>query len=346
MGKRIINIALLVLAIVAFVLLAIYVVNWNSTVDTGNSDTNKANVANYKAIGALQSFDEGQQLLDEFLTAKVDAIGSNAKPGAYYTKVNNYIEKNQAICEQEEAQAQDFFCYLNILKGLKEADFKQFKADYPNNLTSLTKDGAGKEFTFGKEYVNDFKKVNTYEDLSNYINEDLSKKYTDFKTAQLTKEGQVKSVKTLQTVTDSVFKISAFDAKAKTAALEGFQNNFKKYQSMDKKLLGPAFSIIYIFAGIGIAAIFIFMLLGLFTDFKAKSKGLIAIAGVIVVALLCYLFAAPDATNAAFAKLSISPAMGRFIEAVAYFIYVLTVVGLGLLVYDLVSSMVKSGNRK
>lgn len=342
MVKRIINIAVFVVGIVSIVLCCMFVVLWNGSVANDASDKEKANVVNYKAVGTLQSFDQGEKFLNQFLSADINAIGSNAKPGKLYNDINAYIEKEQVAYEAEEAQAKDFFCYLNILKSLKKEDFATFKANYPKNMSSLTKDGAGQEFTFGKKYVDDFKAVKTYEDLNTYISEDLSKQYTEFKTAQLTKENELKSVKTLQTATDSIFKVSAFDKQAKEDALAKFQSNFKDYKTMDHNLLSPSFMLIYIMFVIALAAVVIFILVGILSNFKTSYKGLLAFLALIVIALLCYVIASPDVNNAAFTKLSISSSLGRFIEASCYLTYVLVVGALVALIACPVASWIKS----
>lgn len=346
MTRKIINIIVFAAAGVAILLTFFFVGLWSSSVENESSDVEKANVTSYKAIGTLQSFDEGQALLDKFLAANIDDIGSTAKPGKLYNEINQYVEKNQVVCETEEAQARDFFCYMNILKSLKEKDFPEFKKNFPHNMTSLTVNGEGNEFTFGKEYVGAFKKVNNYADLNSYITEELTNEYTQFKSAQLDKENQLKAVKSLQSATDSIFKISAFDKESKKNALTKFQGNFTTYKTSES-LLSYSFTLIYILFAVAFVAILFFIIFNVCTDFKNSYTILLILGGLAIVGLISFLIAKPDVNNIVFAKLSISPTLGRFIEASAYMTYVMLALAiLGMIFTPIIGTIIKNKKLK
>ena len=69
MTRKIINIIIFAAAGVAILLAFFFVGLWSSSVENESSDIEKANVASYKAIGTLQSFDEGKDLLTAILEA-------------------------------------------------------------------------------------------------------------------------------------------------------------------------------------------------------------------------------------------------------------------------------------
>lgn len=323
MVKRIINIAIFAVGIIAIALAVVFVAKWNGSVANDDSAKEKANVDFYKAIGILQTFDEGQQLLDGFLNADTKAIGTTKSPGAYTTKINQYVAKKDAECKVTEENAKKFYSYLNVLKAVKEADFATFSANYPHNMLSLTVENEGKTFSFGDQYVKEFKGIKSYEELNNYITGKLSEEYTEYKTTQLTEQDHLNAIKKLQMANDSVANISAFDQEKKQEILSTFQNNFQSYKSMDHGMINPSFIMIYVMFAIAMVAVVLFILVNIISNFKTSYVGLLAFVALLLIMVIAYLCAQPDINNLTFAKLSISPTEGRFIEACCYIVYIL-----------------------
>lgn len=342
MVKRIINIAIFAVGIIAIALAIVFVGKWNGTVANDDSAKEKANVDFYKAIGVLQTFDDGQQLLDGFLNADTKAIGTTKSPGAYTTKISEYVAKKDAECKVSDDNAKKFYGYLNVLKAVKEADFATFSANYPQNILSLTENNEGKTFTFGKQYVQEFKGIKSYEELNNYITGELSQQYTEYKTAQLTEQDHLNAVKKLQLATDSVANVSAFDQEKKQQILSMFQNNFQSYRSMDHGMITPSFVMIYIMFGVALVAVVLFILVNIISNFKTSYVGLLAFVALLLVMLIAYLCAQPDVNNLTFAKLSISPAEGRFIEACCYIVYILGGAAILAAIFCPIASIVRS----
>ena len=160
------------------------------------------------------------------------------------------------------------------------------------------------------------------------------------------KENQLKAVKSLQSATDSIFKISAFDKESKKNALTKFQNNFTTYKTSES-LLSYSFTLIYIlFAIAGIAIVF-FIVFGVCTDFKNSYTILIILGGLAIIGLICFLIAQPDVNNIVFAKLSISPTLGKFIEAAAYMTYVMLALAiLGMICTPIIGTIIKNKKLK
>ncbi len=294
MAKKITYITACVLAVIltalALIFVGVFNVYWNKSVEyTENTDTVKLNTTRYQAVVDLQSFPEGQAFVDKFLAAKVEDIGSQAKPGKFYKEITKYVDEQQAICENDEKLAKDFFSYVSMLKSVKKEKFQDFKDNFPRNMLSITVDGAGEEFTFGKEYVNELKNVKSYEDMVTYINEQLSPKYIDFKKAQLDKAEQLKAVTALLSMTDDVFKVSAYDKETKTRELESLQSRIAQYKSADKSL-STSFTNIFILLLIAIVAAAIFIVYTIITRFH-DYRIIMVVAGVFIVLFVIALFA-------------------------------------------------------
>lgn len=300
MAKKITYISICVLAGLLTALALIFVgafnVSWKKSVEyTDNSDTIKLNTTWYQAVTNLQSFDEGQAFLDKFLAAKVDDIGSQSKPGKFYEELTKYANDQKAICDNEEKLAKDFFSYMNMLKSVKQDKFQEFKSNFPHNMLSITVDGAGEEFTFGKEYVNELKKVNSHEEMVTYINEELSPKYIEYKKKQLEKADQLKSIEKLLAMTDEVYKISAYDKAAKTHELETFQERINQYKSGDKSLT-ISFTNIFILLLIAIVAAAVFIIYTIITRFRDyRIIMVVACIFIVLFAIALFAFAIPSA---------------------------------------------------
>lgn len=297
MVRRIINYVVFALAIAVGVLAVVFV----SKYDEGKKEQ-------YKAVCMLRTDEAGQKLLDEFTTVKVENLD------AYLKKVQEQYNTLDDSLRNQKKSADDFYTYVNVMKTTAAEDFAGFKAAYPGNVESIM------SFDKNGQYAKDFQALQNEEDLSNYVMNELSNSYSAFHQEYLRGDEQRTAMKEFIKTVDGVNALN--DVSEKTKQMEGLQSDVQSFQGMESNLLTPAFYICYILVIVTVLILLFFAVKKIATNFKQSYKGLLVIAALIVVALICYLIASPDVNNEIFTKLQIAPDTGKLIEAGCYFAYV------------------------
>lgn len=349
------------LGIAAAIFALIFVFRWGSSVEIGNDDSaDKINKENYKHVNLINEDDSTKALLDEFLSIDptqegiTKAIGMTKQDGAFKIKLDKYMAEHQEDLTIRENNAKDYFCYLNTLKGQKRENFEEFFTNYPNNMSTLLAADGNLKFDPNKDkkdknLVAEFKQnVKDYESMQTYLINVLTPAYTEYKKAQVEESDRYNALKTLQLAVDSVYgqnfvKVNQETGeKVKIESMKSLQKDFTVYTNMNHSL-SISFILCYITFILAMGAVILFIFANIIKNFKTSYKGLLGLLALLAVALISYFFASPDINNEVFAKLSISPAEGRLIEAGCYTTYVVIIVAiLSLFIAPIVSRFLSS----
>lgn len=296
MTRKIINIIVFAVAIVASVLSIVYAAMY---------DSDKEKVKQYNAVSVLQ--DKDQALLNDLSTAKPDNLTQFVDK---HTAPLVEFDKNMSA----EKQSKDaFFQYLSTLKSVTSENFEAFKADYPNGVDALLE-----VFDTNGTCKKDFAQVKTYEDFKKHCDV-LKEKYDGVRQNYLVKE----NIRTAQAMLlDSVKGISKINNDSlRTAALTGYQNDVSNFQTLTG-ILNPTIVLTYIMILIPLLLLVFFALRGLILSFKTSYKTLLVILGGIVVFGVFVLIGSPE-LSPAFEKIELTPIEAKFIDASVYFVYTL-----------------------
>lgn len=337
MGKKIISWCVFAVGLVAIALAIAFVIGWNGKIESDEA-TADANKKLYKAVGILNQDESGKKILDEFATVKTDNVKD------FENKLRDSITNMEEKLKVEEQNSKDFYCYLNTLKALNAKEFNKFKSNFPRNLQGIihTNDNGETELNFDEKgkYQKEFKNIKSYDELSSYLISTLSPEYTSFRQSYLAKDEIRNAEKQLLTTIENITKIN--DPERKKEALATAQDDVQSSISMDKKMLTPAFVLIYVMFIIAMAAVVIFILINIFSNFKTSYKGLLAFVALIVLAFITYALASPDVTNDVFTKLSITPEGGRYIEGICYLTYTMFAIAILVLIVSPIVSAIKT----
>ncbi|MDD6581988.1 MAG: hypothetical protein PUF10_04810 [Bacteroidales bacterium] len=319
MTRKIINIVVFIVAVVAGVLAIAY---------ASKFDDDK--IEQYKAVCTLQEDADGQKVLDEFTKVKVETLDT------FMSRTQQTYNTLDDSLRVEKKSADDFYNYVNVLKTTATEDFDGFKADYPDNVKSL--------LTFDKDgkYVKEFQSLKNKEELEKYLLSTLNTEYSDCRQHYLRGEEKCGALKTFLKTTEGVAGINDVNEKGKQ--LKTQQEDVLSFQSMSDKLLNPSFYIIYILFGFTFLALIAFALINIVSNFKTSYKVLLAILALFVVAIICYLVARPEVNNEVFMKLQISPETGKLIEAGTYLCYVVFFVAILTIIFCPLIARIR-GNR-
>ena len=294
MTRRIVNIVIFAIAAIACVLAIIYAAMF---------DSDKIN--QYKAVGVLH--DNNKELLADLSAATPETLP------AYVEKCQTVATELDGELRSEKKAKENFYDYLSTLKALNADNFDGFKAAYPANVKSLLD-----QFDTEGKYAEEFGKVNDYKGLTNYL-VDLEQEYNGVRQAYLQKEAYRNALKVIQDATTSISELNSAELKA--SQLADFQNFVHKSQVSSNKLLNSSFTLFYIMLFFAIAALLFFAIMRIAKNLKTSYKALVAIVGLVVLFVICYLCASPVLDDV-FIKLQISPETARLIEAAVYFTYV------------------------
>ena len=338
------------LGIAAAIFALVFVIKWGNSVETGNDDSaDKANKENYKQVNLLNENDSTKAILAEFLNIEptkegiTKAIGMTKQDGAFKVKLDKYIDQHKADLTVKEDNAKNYFCYLNTLKSQNQDNFETFKANFPNNLSTLL-DADGKlKFDPNKEdkdknLITEFKNNSKdYESMQTYLINVLTPAYTEYKKAQVEESDRIKALENLQVSVDSIYnqnfvKINqATGELIKIESLKSIQKSFTDYTQMNQSL-SISFILCYITFVLAMGAVILFIIINIIKNFRTSYKGFLGLIALLAVAVISYLVASPDINNEVFSKLSISPVEGRIIEAGCYTAYAIFVVAIASLV--------------
>jgi len=312
MTRKIINIVIFAVAILACVLTIVFAAMFDS-----------AKLTQYKAVNVLH--DNNQAILDELVAATPENL-------------NAYVEKSQAIYNEldasirsEKKAKESFYDYLTTLKALNADNFDAFKAGYPENVNVLLQ-----QFDTEGIYVQQFnEKCTSYKAMSNYLIS-LEQSYNAVRQEYLQKEEYRNSLKIVQDGVSAIAELNSVEKKVHD--LKEYQADITNFQFSSKKMLDSAIFVLYIMFAIAILSLLVFAVIRIATNLKNSYKGLLAILAMVVVFLIAYLIATP-AMDDVFIKLQISPETARLIEAGCYFCYtVFTVAILTIIVAPLISA--------
>lgn len=314
MYRKIINIVVFAVAIVACVLAVIFAAKFDSE-----------KITQYKAVCVLHENEQGQELLNQVASATAETL-----PQCVEQSQNVYGVMDDEL-KAEKKVKETFYDYVATLQALNADNFDEFKANYPGNVQeALT------VFDTTHQFEQEFANINSYNDLATYLIS-LEQSYNVTRQSYLKKEEVRNALKTVQ---DNLTTIAEYNSKDKKAEeLQVLQNDMANYQTMSKKLFDPALFLFYLMLAITVGAMLIFALINVVTNFKTAYKGLLGILALVVIFAISYAIASPELSDV-FIKLQISPETGRAIEAGCYTCYIVFAIAiLAIIVSPIVNSI-------
>lgn len=300
MTRKIINIVIFAVAIIACALAIVFAAMF---------DSDKIN--QYKAVGVLQT--NNQELLDELAATTPETLS------AYVEKLQTVASELDGELRSEKKAKENFYDYVSTLKALNADNFEDFKANYPADAQSVLD-----QFDTAGIYVEQFSKVADYAALTNYL-VTLEPEYNAVRQAYLQKEAYRNALKVVQDATTAIAELHSADLKA--TQLAEFKDFVSKSQMSSSKLLNSSFYVFYLMLFFAIASLLVFAIVRIVKDIKTSYKVLLAILAMVVVFLITFLCASP-ALDDVFIKLQIAPETARLIEAAIYFTYIIFVVAI------------------
>lgn len=295
MYRKIVNIVVFTIAIIACVLAVIFATKFDDE-----------KVTQYKAVCVLHDNAQGQEVLNQVASATPETL-----PECVEQSQNFYNSLDDALRAEKKVK-ETFYDYVATLQTLNAETFDEFKANYPGNVQE-----ALVVFDTTHQFEQEFANINSYEDLASYMIS-LEQSYNVTRQSYLQKEEVRNALKTVQDNLTTIAEYNSKDKKAEELAL--LQNDIKNYQTMSGKLFDPAVILFYVLLAITLGAMIVFALINVITNFKTSYKGLLGILALLIVFGISYAMASPELSDV-FVKLQIAPETARAIEAGCYTCY-------------------------
>lgn len=314
MKNRIISIVIFVVAILAICLAVVF--------SFVSFDSEKKD--NY--IQAQEVKAQTPEMVSDFETTTVENLPS---------LIEKYQKENQTRSEnlkKVQLEKDILYTYLQDLKGLdNEQKFNDYKGKFNKRAEGLFVKSENKQ-----KYVDGFNKVQTYQDLDEYI-EEVNTDYAALKQEYLVERNYIKSANGLVSTAEKIN--STASENKKKSDLEAFQSDLTSFGKSAK--LQNFFIILTYVLGIGALALMVFFLLAnMVTNFKTSYKILLGLVLIVVVFFIGYLIGSPTLSASA-NKAGMTASGYKMVNAAVFTVYMCLLVAIVSIIVTLIMNAIK-----
>jgi hypothetical protein len=314
MSKKIINIVIFVVAIVACAAALYFAVAFD--------DTKKDK---YYEVGELKA-NNPQMLID------LAATTPEKLPG-FIEKYQQEAAKLNVDMKEQELQRNVEYTFIRNLSDLQnEAAFTDFKAKFDTYAKGLLAKSKRADF-----FINGFKKVNKFEDLADYV-ATLEKDYAPVKQACIVHKEYVKAFNGFLVGVDNIN--TSPSVSRKTSDLATLQENVALFKTLGSTL---NFSVIldYIIFFITIAAMLIFALIQIAMNIKNSYKALLGVLFIVLLLIVGYFTSSGELSTSAI-KMQHTAGEMKWIGAGAFTFYIVLLLSLTAIVVSTIINAIKN----
>jgi hypothetical protein len=271
MSKKIINIVIFVVAIVACATALYFSVAFD--------DTKKDK---YYEVGDLKA--KNPQMLIDFAAATPENL-----PG-FIEKYQQEAAKLNIDLKEQELQRNIEYTFITNLSDIQsESAFTDFKANFDTYKGLFAK---SKRADF---FVNGFNKVNKFEDLANYV-ATLEKDYAPIKQECIVHKEYVKSFNSFLTRVDGIN--TSASANRKATDLATLQKDVATSKT-EEGMLNFSVVLVYIIFFATIAAMLIFALIQIVMNIKNSYKALLGVLFIVLLLIVGYFISSGELSTSA-----------------------------------------------
>jgi hypothetical protein len=311
--RKIVNITVFALAGLTVLLAVIFGIGFNQ--ETKDKFRNTAEI---KA--------NNPQMLTDLVNATLETLPDFiAKYQEDLTTRNNALKKQQV-------QRNIFYTFKYHLGNIiNQETFDNFKAKFPDNLSSVFADADDKEY-----YINGFNKVAVYADFKNYY-EKISADY------DVVRQNHLIRVSAVKAETSLLKQVSDIDAAISVAKkqfdLETLQKNIKSFKSevveFDLTLI-----LSYIFFFVTCALVVTFLLMSIFSNLKSNISMIAGIGCMVLLIVIGYLTASSELSPVAI-KEKVSASTVKWVGAELFMLYCMFAATVAVIIVTIIINSLK-----
>lgn len=315
MKDRIIKIAIFAVAILDCLLALIFSFSFN--------EDKKDNFTQVEQIQA-----ENPTMLKDFMAATPETLPQLVET---YQKSLSSVDDSM---KNVQLQKDILYTYLQDLKGIEEESFEQYQSNFSERAEGLFAKADNKQ-----AYVDGFKSVASFKDLSKYVSK-VEEEYNVLKQNFLVQRNCLKAEKSLLARATEINATASANKKA--TDLEDLQNDIKSFNKSAS--LQNAFIILgYILGLITVVLLLWFALVKLVKNFRESYKVLLVLGLMVVVVFIGYLVGSSVLTPSAI-KAGMSVNGFKMVNAACFTFYVVLLCAILAIIASAIMNAVK--NRK
>jgi hypothetical protein len=314
MSRKIINIVIFVVAIVACATTLYFAISFD--------DTKKDK---YYEVVKLQA-NNPQMLID------LAATTPEKLPG-FIEKYQQEAAKLNADMKEQELQRNVEYTFIsNLSNQQNEEAFTDFKAKFDTYAKELLAKSKRADF-----FINGFNKVNKFEDLADYV-ATLEKDYEPIKQACIVHKEYVKAFNSFLVSVDAINTSPSVNRKTtELTALQEIVVTSKTEESM----LNFSVILAYIIFFVTIAALLIFALIQIVMNIKNSYKALLGVLFIVLLLIVGYFTSSGELSTSAI-KMQHTAGEMKWIGAGAFTFYIVLLLSLTAIVVSTIINAIKN----